>query len=32
VMIAKYERIYHRLIGVDATVPEFETRESAVGR
>ena len=32
VMIAKYERIYHRLIGVDAIAPEFETQEAAVGR
>jgi hypothetical protein len=32
VMIAKYERVYHRLIGLDAVTPEFETQESAVGR
>jgi glycosyltransferase involved in cell wall biosynthesis len=32
VMIAKYERVYHRLIGLDAIAPEFETRQAAVGR
>jgi len=32
VMIAKYEHIYHRLIGLDAIAPQFETREAAVGR
>jgi glycosyltransferase involved in cell wall biosynthesis len=32
VMIAKYERVYHRLIGLDAPVPEFETQQAAVGR
>jgi hypothetical protein len=31
-MIAKYERIYHRLIGAEAMAPEFETQEAAVGR
>jgi glycosyltransferase involved in cell wall biosynthesis len=34
VMIAKYERVYHRLIGrdSDAVAPEFETQQAAVGR
>jgi glycosyltransferase involved in cell wall biosynthesis len=32
VMIEKYERVYHRLIGLDAPVPEFETQQAAVGR
>jgi glycosyltransferase involved in cell wall biosynthesis len=32
VMIAKYERIYHRLIGSEAVETEFETQEAAVGR
>jgi len=32
VMIAKYERVYHRLIGLDAAAPEFETQAAAVGR
>jgi glycosyltransferase involved in cell wall biosynthesis len=32
VMIAKYERVYHQLIGLDAIASEFETREAAVGR
>jgi glycosyltransferase involved in cell wall biosynthesis len=32
VMVAKYERIYHRLIGAEAMAPEFETQEAAVGR
>jgi hypothetical protein len=31
-MIAKYERVYHRLIGLDVAEPEFETLEAAVGR
>lgn len=32
VMIAKYERIYHRLIGSEVVESEFETQEAAVGR
>jgi hypothetical protein len=32
VMIAKYERVYHRLIGLDTLAPEFETQQAAVGR
>ena len=32
VMVAKYERVYHRLIGQDAIAPEFETQQAAVGR
>ncbi len=32
VMIEKYERVYHRLIGADAVETEFQTREAAVGR
>ena len=32
VMVAKYERVYRRLIGSDAIETQFETRVSAVGR
>ena len=32
VMVAKYERVYHRLIGMHAIAPEFETQQAAVGR
>lgn len=32
VMIAKYERVYHRLIGPDALETEFDTQQAAVGR
>jgi glycosyltransferase involved in cell wall biosynthesis len=32
VMIAKYERVYHRLIRSEVIETEFETRQAAVGR
>ena len=32
VMVAKYERVYYRLIGLDAIEPAFETQTAAVGR
>lgn len=32
VMIAKYERVYNRLIGSEEIETEFETRQAAVGR